>query len=95
MKALLALAVCLLGCTTTGNGPVWTGMISRDGKAVEFIGYDPSPSQGQQFGASPEAVGYIDVDGLPVLVEMSLEIVNIQRVPILSKIPLFGKRLSG
>jgi len=82
MRAALCVAAAIVTAACNydaGGAAIWTGSISRDGDAVEFVGYDPNPAQGQGFGSPPAALGYIEADGRTLLVFMSLEVVRVDR----------------
>ncbi len=79
-RVTVAIAVAASACSYDArDGAVWTGAVVRDGTSVEFVGYDPYPAQGQGFGASPMALGYIEVDDDTLLVKIWLELVRVDR----------------
>jgi hypothetical protein len=78
MKAvlLLLLPACAFDATESA---IWSGTITRDGVAHTFVGYDPYPAQGQEFGSSPATMGYLHPDG-PLLISISLPIENVSKI---------------
>jgi hypothetical protein len=69
--ALILLSACTYDASDTA---IWTGTITRDGAPVVFAGYDPFPSQGFEFGASPSTIGYIEDGGTKLLVQVILRL---------------------
>jgi len=63
----------LAGCAFDArDNAIWVGTIQRDGVPVSFVGYDPDPKQGFEFGAAPNTIGYIEDGDDKFLVQMLL-----------------------
>jgi len=71
MRWLLLLVVAACSYDATDDA-LWTGTITRDGAPVSFVGYDPVPQETREFGAALAAMGYLELGGDPVLVEIAL-----------------------
>jgi hypothetical protein len=65
--------VLLTGCAFDAvDNAIWVGTIQRDGTPVPFVGYDPAPNQGFEFGSSPKTIGYIEANDEKFLVQILL-----------------------
>jgi len=71
-RCCLVLAV-LGGCAYDASDDViWRGTIQDGGAPASFLGFDPQPQQGFQFGGGIEAEGYLDAPDGKLLVFVAL-----------------------
>ena len=60
MKRVLLLVPLVACAYDASDDAIWRGTISRGGDPLTFLGFDPLPAQGFQFGGGIESEGYID-----------------------------------
>ena len=71
-RAAILLALTACGYDATDDA-IWRGTVVRDGgPPLAFVGFDPAPQQGYEFGGGIRSVGYLDGGDGKLLVEITL-----------------------